>query len=160
MAHFGQQVLPVPMPDRIGGVDTLLIHPHPPTHLSLLLCHHHPHKDYFKGVGPTRGKGKASGPAPGHMPRVPRSFGFHPPRLCSGRARRGSGRGQSGSALPFPVHPNGKCRDTFPPSPLLRMWIGSGWGPPSHLVCGRPGKGEYGGPRHPESGHDEGPAIL
>ena len=38
MAHFGQQGLPVSIPDCTGGgVITLLVHPHLPNHLGFLL---------------------------------------------------------------------------------------------------------------------------
>ena len=50
--------------------------------------------------------------------------------------------------------------DTVRPASLLRMRGGSGWGPPSHLGGSRLGKGADVRDIHPESGPDEGPAIM
>ena len=76
-----------------------------------------------RGVGPTeeRGGGGVGVPAPGYGPRDPRSFLFRPPRLCSVPARRCSGWGQHVSVPPFYARPNRKGRNTFPPSPPMRM---------------------------------------
>ena len=52
----------------VGGVDTLLVHPHPPAHLGLLLHHHPPRKSSFQEVGPTGRRGEAGGATPGHSP--------------------------------------------------------------------------------------------
>ena len=47
--NFGHLVL--------GGVDTCLIHPHPPTHLEFLLHHPLSHKYSYQGGGYHKGKG-------------------------------------------------------------------------------------------------------
>ena len=106
------------------------------------------------GMGPTRGTRTDGDPAPNHKPRDPRSLGFRPP------ASRGSGQGQSGSALALPDHPHGKGGDTFPTSPALCMQGGSGWVPLSHLGGGHPGEREDGKAIHPESGPAAEPVIL
>ena len=161
MEHSGHQGILVPMSSCTEGVDTLLVHPHPPTHLGLLICHPPTHASLpVKGVGPTGGRGTVGGTVPIHWPHIPRSFGIHHPRICSGPARCVTGRGQCGSYLPFPVRPDGKGRETFPSSTSLCMWGEIGWGPPSYLVGGRPREMESGSSSHPESGPDAGPGVL
>ena len=78
-----------------------------------------------RGVGPTSGRGAAGESSPGHRPRGPRSIGFLSPCLRSVSARRVGGWGQSVSAFPCPVRPDGECHDTVPPPPPIGMRGGS-----------------------------------
>ena len=78
-------------------------------------------------MSPTRGGGTSIGPALVHGPHGPRSFGFRPPHLCSGPARRVSIRGRHVSSLTFPLRPNDKGHYTFPSSSPLLIQGGSGW---------------------------------
>ena len=83
----------------LGGLDTLLVHPHPPTHLGLLLQRRPHARIPGRGVGTTGERGAVVRNSPSHRPCSPRSFVFLPPLFRSGAARRDSGLGQCGSAL-------------------------------------------------------------
>ena len=111
-------------------------------------------------MDPTRGWGTSGTACTGHGPRGPRPVRLRSPRLCSGYAWRGGGRGNCGTAFPCPVRTDREGCDTVPPAPPLRMQGGSGCGPPSHLGVGRLGKRQDGRASHPESVLDEGPAIF
>ena len=147
-----------PCRPALGGMDTILVHPHHPTHLVPPPPSTHS-RIPLRGVGLTGERG-AVGPSPVHRPYGPRSFIFRPPRLHNSPTRRDRGRGQRCSDLSFPVHRDGKGCNNFSPSHPLSIQGGRALGPPSLLGGGRSCETEDERDSHPKSGPGAGPVIL